>query len=257
MSAGRFEFRAVSKRYGGHAALEAVSFLLEPGRPTALLGPSGCGKSTALRLLSGLEAPSAGTVLLDGRVISEPGRVLLPPHRREVALLFQDLALWPNLTALGNVLLGLAGASLPRGEARKRAEEALTLCRIEGLANRKPGQLSGGQQQRVALARAIAVRPRWLLLDEPFAGLDLLTKTHLFQEIRALATERSLTVVLVTHDPLEVLTLCESAVVLEEGRLVETGTLEALLREPRSDLLRSFQRHVRNLSDLEAQRKHS
>src|SRR5438105_1791455 len=146
MSAGRFEFCAVSKRYGAVAALTGVSCSLEPGQHTALLGPSGCGKSTALRLLSGLEAPSGGQVLLDGQVISAPDRIVLPPHRRGLSMVFQDLALWPNLTALGNVLLGLAGASLSRTEARQRAEEALARCRIGELAGRKPGQLSGGQQ---------------------------------------------------------------------------------------------------------------
>ena len=247
MSQGVFEFRAISKNYGTQPALEAVSFLLEPGQHTALLGPSGCGKSTTLRLLAGLETPTAGTVLLDGQVISEPDQVLLPPHRRGVALVFQDLALWPNLTALGNVVLGMAGARLSREETRKRAEEALALCRIAECSNRKPAQLSGGQQQRVALARAIAARPRFLLLDEPLAGLDLLTKTHLLQELRSLALGRNITVVLVTHDPLEAFTLCRSAIVLEEGRLVEAGMFDSLLREPRSDLLRTFQAHVRSL----------
>src|SRR5436190_13124272 len=120
MSAGRFEFRAVSKHYGRYAALEDVSFTLEPGQHTALLGPSGCGKSTALRLLSGLEAPSDGQVLLDGQVISAPDRIVLPPHRRGLSMVFQDLALWPNLTVLGNVLLGLAGTQCTRAEARQR-----------------------------------------------------------------------------------------------------------------------------------------
>jgi ABC-type Fe3+/spermidine/putrescine transport system ATPase subunit len=243
MSAGRFEFQTVSKRHGQVAALDGVSFALEPGQHTALLGPSGCGKSTLLRLFSGLEAPSTGQVLLDGKVISTARRIVLPPHRRGLTMVFQDLALWPNLTALGNVLLGLAGTRLSRAETRQRAEEALAACRIGGLADRKPAQLSGGEQQRVALARAIAPRPRFLLLDEPFAGLDLMTKTHLFEEISGLADKRNLTVVLVTHDPQEALTLCQFATVLDAGRLVEAGPFESLLRAPRSELLRRFQTH--------------
>lgn len=249
MTTGRFEFRAVSKRYGAVAALTGLSCILEPGQHTALLGPSGCGKSTFLRLLCGLEPPSSGEVLLDGQVISAADRIVLSPHRRGLSMVFQDLALWPNLTVLGNVLLGLAGTELSRAKASQRAEEALTLCRIGELARRKPGQLSGGQQQRVALARAIAVRPRFLLLDEPFSGLDLVTKAHLLQEIKALAADRHLTVVLVTHDPLDAVTLCGSAIVLEQGRLFEDGSFESLLRAARSELLRMFQAHVRTQPD--------
>src|SRR5262249_4544290 len=157
-----------------------------------------CGKSTALRLLAGLELPSAGQVLLDGQAVSGPGKILVPPHRRGVALVFQDLALWPNLSVLDNVLLGLAGAGLSRPEARARAAAALPRCGIAPLATRRPGQTSGGQQQRVALARALAPRPKFLLLDEPFAGLDLVTRARLLREVAALAGERRLTVLLVT-----------------------------------------------------------
>jgi iron(III) transport system ATP-binding protein len=244
MTGSHFEFRAVSQRYAGHAALVGVSFAVSAGEHTALLGRSGSGKSTALRLLAGLELPSEGHVLLDGQVVSEPRRVVLPPHRRGVAMVFQDLALWPNLTVLENVLLGLAAARLSRQQARVRAREALTLYGIDALANRKPGQLSGGEQQRVALARATAPRPQFLLLDEPFSGLDLVLKTRLLKEIAALADEQQLTVLLVSHDPLDAVTLCRSAVVLEEGRVTEAGALADLLNAPRSELLRTFQRYV-------------
>jgi ABC-type Fe3+/spermidine/putrescine transport system ATPase subunit len=247
MSEGRFEFHSVTKKYGEQAALDALSFTLQPGQHTALLGASGCGKSTALRLLCGLEAPSAGEVLLDGQVISAPEAILLPPHRRGLSMVFQDLALWPNLTVLGNVLLGLSSAGLGRSERHARAVEALSLCGTSELARRKPGQLSGGQQQRVALARAIAARPRFLLLDEPFTSLDLVTKSGLLREIAFLASSQRLTVVLVTHDPLEAIDLCRFALVLESGRLIQAGELEEVLREPRSSLLEIFRSHVRGL----------
>ncbi len=198
MSDSRFEFRSVSKTYDGHPVFSQVSFTFPAGEHTAILGPSGCGKSTVLRLLAGLEAPSAGQVLLDGRVVSEPYRVLRAPHLRGVAMVFQDLALWPNLSVMDNVLLGLSGAGVSKREARARAKEALAVCDIASLADRTPGETSGGQQQRVALARAIAVQPTFLLLDEPFSGLDLVTKAELLKEISTLATERKLTVVLVT-----------------------------------------------------------
>ncbi len=155
-------------------------------------------------------------------------------------MVFQDLALWPNLSVVENVRLGLSGANLSRREAATRADEALHRCGIESLANRLPITLSGGQQQRVALARAIAPRPDFLFLDEPFAGLDLITKNRLLAEIQALASEQQFTIVLVTHDPLETTMLCLSAVVLDGGQVEATGHLDELLRSPKSELLKAF-----------------
>ncbi|HYT95346.1 MAG TPA: ATP-binding cassette domain-containing protein [Gemmataceae bacterium] len=248
MTATHFEFRSVSRVYAGSAALADASFTVTAGEPAALLGPSGCGKTTALRLLAGLEAPTTGEILLDDKVVSTAGRILLPPHRRGVAMVFQDLALWPNLSVLRNVLLGLAGARLSRRESRARAQEALALCGLEALAERLPGHLSGGQQQRVALARAAAVRPAFLVLDEPFSGLDLLSKERLLQEIGTLSRQRQITVLLVTHDPLDATALCRSAIVLEGGRVVEKGPLQDLLKAPRSELLRLFQSRLGGLA---------
>lgn len=241
----QFQFCSISKTYDGHSALSEVSFTIAESEHTAILGPSGCGKTTALRLLAGLEAPSQGQILLDGTAISEPARVLMPPFRRGVGMVFQDLALWPNLTALGNVLLGLSGAKLTRRETHARAEEALTLCGIAALAHRRPGQLSGGQQQRVALARAVAARPRVLVLDEPFSSVDITTKARLLGEIRSLAAQQNLTVVLVSHDPQEAAAICERGVILEEGRVQEVGRLAELLRDPHSEVLRTFRDYHR------------
>ena len=240
-----FRFCSVSKFYNGTAAVSELSFVVPTGHHTALLGPSGCGKSTILRLLAGLEMPSTGEVLLNGTVISEPNKIVLPPHRRGVAMVFQDLALWPNLSVIQNVLLALSGRGISRREARARAKEALVLCGIESLADRVPGTLSGGQQQRVALARAIAPAPAFLFLDEPFAGLDLVTKMMLLNEISELAEKGSFTILLVTHDPLEATVLCRSAVVLNQGRIEESGDLTNLFREPRSEILKLFRAHLR------------
>jgi ABC-type Fe3+/spermidine/putrescine transport system ATPase subunit len=251
MSSSRFEFRSVTKIYEEHAVLSDLSLTLPAGEHTALIGPSGCGKSTALRLLACLEAPSAGQVLLDGEVVSEPNSIRRPPHLLGIAMVFQDLALWPNLSVRENVLLGLAGTSLSRAVARQRSDEALALCGIEALAHRKPGQISGGQQQRVALARAIAARPAFLLLDEPFGGLDLVLKTRLLHEIAGLATRQQLTIVLVSHDPLEATALCRSAIVLgKEGRVEESGTLAELLHDPQSEMLKVFREHVQGVASL-------
>ena len=248
MTARTFEFRQVGKVYGPHAAVEDLSLALRAGTHAALLGPSGCGKSTALRLLAGLEAPTSGEVLLDGTVISDRRGIHLQPHRRHLAMVFQDLALWPNLTAAQNVALGLAGLPLARREARSRAQEALDICGVGSLAGRKPGQLSGGQQQRVALARAIAPMPQFLLLDEPFAALDLVSKAELIEELRRLATDQAVTLVVVSHDPFDAMSLCEEAFVLERGRLQEAGPLAQLIAEPRSELLRLFRDRVAPLA---------
>src|SRR5262249_38409549 len=177
------EFRSVSKVYDGRTALSAVSFTIAAGEHTAILGSSGCGKSTLLRLLAGLDAPSTGQVLLDGSVVSEPHKILRPPHLRGVAMVFQDLALWPNLSVMDNVLLGLSGVGLTKQEAGPRASEALPLCAIKSLAKRNPERFLGGEQQPPALAGAFAGRPAFLLLAEPFSGLDLITKANLLEEI--------------------------------------------------------------------------
>jgi ABC-type Fe3+/spermidine/putrescine transport system ATPase subunit len=235
-----FEFRSVTKRYGQQTALSEISFSLPPGRHTALLGPSGCGKSTVLRLLAGLDLPTEGDVLLDGNVVSDRRGVHLLPHRRRLTLVFQDLALWPNLTAVENVRMGLSGLRLCRREAKSQARAALDLCGVGDLADRRPSELSGGQQQRVALARAVAPRPEYLLLDEPFAALDLVVKARLVDELRRLAETQHVTLVLVSHDPSDALSLCDWAYMLDKGRLIESGLLGDLLTEARSPLLRLF-----------------
>jgi iron(III) transport system ATP-binding protein len=242
-----FELQHVSKSYGARPVLSDLSLTFETGRHTAVIGPSGCGKSTLLRLVAGLDAPSSGRVLIDGEVVSEPEFVLVPPHRRNLSMVFQDLALWPNLSVLGNVSLGLAGKHLSRKEARTHANESLSICGIADLADRKPGQLSGGQQQRIALARAIAAKPRFLLLDEPFASLDLSTKDRLLAEIRSLAKAQPLTLIVVTHDPLEATALCQHAIALDDGVLIESGSWDELLSRPKSTLLRLFRDRVRDL----------
>jgi len=159
-------------------------------------------------------------------------------------MVFQDLALWPNLSVLDNVLLGQSGTGMDRREARARAHKALVMCGIEALAKRLPGELSGGQQQRVALSWAIATRPAFLFLDEPFAGLDLVIKTKLLGEILALAEQHQFTILLVTHDPVEVTALCRSAIILDQGKVIEAGKLEELLHRPQSETLRVFRDHI-------------
>ena len=243
MNPAAFRLEGIGKVFDDHAVLADVSLDFEFGQHTAIVGPSGCGKTTLLRLLAGLDARTAGKVLLGGQLLSAPGRILVPAHSRRIGLVFQDLALWPNLSALDNVLLGLPGLRRARSGARAQALDALERCGIQDLANARPGRLSGGQQQRVAIARAIAVRPQFLLLDEPFAGLDLVTKDALFGQIAELCRALGSTFILVTHDPAEVAQLCERVVVLERGQVVEAGRFGELLQAPQSALLRRFKAH--------------
>lgn len=242
MSDGGFEFIDVSKSYAGKSALAHVSMRIPAGPHSAILGPSGCGKSTVLRLLAGLEEPTAGSILLDAQTISTAGRMLRPPHQRGVAMLFQDLALWPNLTTRENIRLGLAGLRLSRPESSSRIGEALDLCGIADLADHYPSQLSGGQQQRAALARAIAVHPRFLLLDEPFSGVDLAARSRLLREIADLARERRFQVILVSHDPGEALELCQTAVILDQGSVRGAGRMSDLLESGSCEPFASFRR---------------
>ena len=239
------EIKNVSKAYSRMCVFQRVCLTIRQGEHVALLGPSGCGKSTLLRILAGLALPSEGQVWLAGRLASEPSRLLVPPHRREMAMVFQDLALWPNLTTLQNVALGLAGSDMPSHERSRRALETLNACTIGDLASRRPDSLSGGQQQRVALARALAVRPKVLLLDEPFSGLDVTIKMRLYAQIRELCTTFELTLILVAHDPLEARALCHHAAVLEDGTIQETGPLDTLLARPVSMTLRTFVEQLR------------
>ncbi len=234
-----FELRKVSVERSGFA-LNEISIALPTGQHTALLGPSGCGKTTVLRILSGLDAPDSGEVWLDGQLVSRAGEVCVAPYRRGIAMVFQDLALWPGLTAMENVLLGLSGSGLRKVDALSRAHESLAICRVDELADRLPLRMSGGQQQRVALARALAVRPEFLFLDEPFGGLDLITRKALLGDIAALADEHGFTIVLVTHEPLEVRGLCSHVIVLESGSVCEAGELDMLLADPESATLRAW-----------------
>jgi ABC-type sulfate/molybdate transport systems ATPase subunit len=222
---------------GDQVVLDRLRLDLNEGESLALLGGSGSGKSTLLRIIAGLEMPEEGKVFVGGRLVTDARQLILPPHERQLAMLFQDLALWPNLTAAGNVALGLAGPGLSREATRTRIDSVLAKCGIQDLANRPIATLSGGQQQRVALARALSVEPRLLLLDEPFGGLDLVTRESVIHEVAKLRSELGFAMILVTHDPAEAGVLCDSLAVLEAGRLVDACSLDEFATTPRSSTL--------------------
>jgi ABC-type Fe3+/spermidine/putrescine transport system ATPase subunit len=210
----------VTKRFGSHVALDSVSLEVLPGTAAVVLGPSGCGKTTMLRVIAGLEVPDSGQVLLDGTTVSASGRTHVPPHRRQLGFVFQDLALWPHLTVRQNLDFVLGSTGLSRSEQDRRAHNALALVRIEELAGRYPHQLSGGEQQRVALARAIVPEPRVLLLDEPLSSLDAELRADLRSELARLQRALSLTTVYVTHDREDAAALADCVIEMRASRIL-------------------------------------
>ena len=239
--------KGIGCRLGGQLVLRGTDLTVAAAESVALLGSSGSGKSTLLRVIAGLELPERGTVTIADKLATRSGRLLIPPHRRGIAMLFQDLALWPNLSVAGNVCMGLSGLRLTPAQVRARMAQTLARCGISDLARRRPGTLSGGQQQRVALARALAMQPKLLLLDEPMGGLDLLTRQAVLQEIARLRTELGFGMILVTHDPAEVHGLCNTLAVLEERKIVEHGPLEEMKMGARSALGKAFAQALQSI----------
>ena len=207
----------LTRRYGPVVALNGVTFEVPDEGVVTILGPSGSGKTTLLRLMAGLEAPEAGRIVADGRLLSAPGRVVAP-HLRGMGLVPQSSALWPHMTVAQNVLFGLHG--LPRPEARQRLEDLLERTGLTPLANRRPHQISGGEARRVALARALAPRPRCLLMDEPLTNLDGELRATLLVLIRDLVRETRASLLYVTHQPEEAAVLRGRVLGLRAGRVV-------------------------------------
>ncbi len=209
----------VSKRYGDHPAVQDVSLAIEEGERVVMWGPSGCGKTTVLRLLAGFLAPDTGSISIDGAVVATDGKILQPPEKRHLGMVFQDLALWPHMTVTGNLDFGLSAQGVPREERRRRTREILDLVEMQRFADARPGALSGGQQQRVALARALVLRPRALLMDEPLSNLDQDLNVRLRREILRLHRALGFTLVYVTHDREEAAEIGTRLVRMRQGRI--------------------------------------
>jgi iron(III) transport system ATP-binding protein len=235
----------VTLAYRGQTVLEAVDLHVASGEVLALLGPSASGKTSVLRVLLGFAVPRAGTVRVGEQVVSRDGRVLIAPEDRGLAVVFQDLALWPHLTVEGNLAFGLAARGVP---ARARADRIATMLGRVGLVGterRYPGELSGGQRQRVAIARALVVEPRAVLLDEPLSNVDVDLRRELLDLLRELFREGGTTAIHVTHDLREASALAHRFAIVEGGRMVQQGGLEDLRRAPATVFVRAL------LEDLE------
>lgn len=220
----------VSLRQAGPIPLD-VALTCAPGEVLGIVGPSGAGKTTLLRAIAGLYRARSGRVIVDGEVwFDTESRVLLPPHRRRVGLVFQEHALFPHLSAEANVAVALIDH--PRAERRDRARDLLARMRLTGLEVRKPAELSGGQRQRVAIARALARDPRVLLMDEPYSAVDRRTRAHLQAEIVALRQDLAIPLLLVTHDVDEVARLADRLCILDRGRVRASGRPDDVLAQP-------------------------
>jgi iron(III) transport system ATP-binding protein len=231
--------RNVSKTFGGYTAVDNLNLTLQEGELVSLLGSSGCGKTTTLRMIAGFMAPSAGTIELDGVVISSP-QSSLPPEKRKMSMIFQSYAIWPNMTVEENVGYGLKLRKVPGAEAKRRIDEMLEVVQLAGLRDRYPAELSGGQQQRVALARSMVVKPSILLLDEPLSNLDANLREEMRFEIRRLHDEFRMTMVYVTHDQAEAMVTSDRIAVMNEGRIEQIDAPFELYRNPKTKFVAGF-----------------
>jgi iron(III) transport system ATP-binding protein len=229
----------VSRSFGATRALDGVSLGLADDALTAVLGPSGCGKTTLLRILAGLEDPEEGEVSIAGRTVADPGS-RVRPEDRGVALVFQDLALWPHMTVRGNIEFPLESRVRDRAAREEKVRRAAEAAAIEHRLDAYPETLSGGERQRAALARALGGEPRLLLLDEPFGGLDAVLRLRMLEAVAEARARLRIAAVLVTHDQAEALGAADRVVVLREGRVAQEGDARTIYGEPRSRFVASF-----------------
>jgi putative spermidine/putrescine transport system ATP-binding protein len=232
---GMLEIHGLQKKFALSTAVEHFELDVQRGEFVSFLGPSGCGKTTTLRMIAGFETPSGGTIRIDGADVTRRA-----PNQRNVGMVFQSYALFPNMTVGDNVGFGLRVAKRPAAEIAQRVQEMLELIKLPALAGRYPFQLSGGQQQRVALARALAIKPKVLLLDEPLSALDAKIRVALRNEIRAIQRELGITTIYVTHDQEEALSLSDRIVVMHDGRIEQIGTPFEIYNFPRTSFVASF-----------------
>jgi sn-glycerol 3-phosphate transport system ATP-binding protein len=229
------QLAGISKRWGETTALEEISLDIASGSFCVLLGPSGCGKSTTLRIIAGLESASAGRVSIGGRDVTG-----LPPSQRGIAMVFQNYALFPHLTVADNITFGLSVRKVPREESARRLREAAELLGLAHLLERKPSQLSGGQQQRVALGRALVAQAQVCLMDEPLSNLDAQLRQEMRTELRQLQQRLGLTVVYVTHDQAEAMSMADQVVLLNRGRIEQAATPRELYARPATTFAAAF-----------------
>jgi ABC-type Fe3+/spermidine/putrescine transport system ATPase subunit len=231
----RIEARSVSKRYGEVRALDDVNLSISNGELFTVLGPSGCGKTTFLRTVAGFELVDAGRIFFDDVNVT-----MLPAHKRNAGMVFQNYALWPHMSVFDNVAYGLKVRKVGKSEAKERVERMLALVKLEGMGDRTPHQLSGGQQQRVALARALVINPGVLLLDEPLSNLDAKLRLEMRTEIRRIQRDLGITTLYVTHDQEEAMSISDRIAVMYMGKVVQVDSPRDLYFRPKSQFVSEF-----------------
>jgi putative spermidine/putrescine transport system ATP-binding protein len=247
MNASYLELKGIRKMFGDSPVLNNVDLTIREGELVTLLGPSGCGKSTLLRCIAGLTDLDGGRILLGQQDLSN-----LPPRNREIGMVFQSYALFPNLSVSENIEYGLKMRNVAKKERQRRSEELLALIDLEDKRDSYPQNLSGGQQQRVALARSLAVQPKVLLLDEPLSALDAKIRKNLRLEIREIQKRLNMTTIFVTHDQEEALTLSDRICIMNNGQIVQDGTPDELYSTPRTEFVARFMGSYNVLSRVEA-----
>lgn len=233
------ELKNISKYFDDFKALDGVSFQVMPGECFALLGPSGCGKTTTLRLIAGLEEPSLGEIFINSTLVCGPKNIV-PPHQRQVGMVFQDLALWPHMTVKENIAFGLKGKKLKRLDIDETVKDILKTVSLNGQGVLYPHTLSGGERQRVALARAIVSRPKILLFDEPLSSLDPLLKNEIQELLIQIKQQYNTTLIYVTHDQREAAVVADRIAVMNAGRIEQIGTKEELESKPKTEFVKRF-----------------
>ncbi len=225
----------LTKYFGQKPAVNRIDVSIKDGEFLSIVGPSGCGKTTTLRLIAGFIKPDYGRVIFNGEVVDD-----LPPRKRDVGIVFQNYALFPNMSVSNNIAFGLRARKIPEREVIQKVEELIELVKLTGKESDYPKQLSGGQQQRVALARALAISPKILLLDEPLSALDAKVRLMLRYEVKRIQQQSGITTIYVTHDQEEALSISDRVVVMDQGVILQVGSPEAIYQNPENEFVASF-----------------
>ncbi len=243
MAGAAIEIKGVEKKFGEVAAVAGLDLTVGEGDFVALLGPSGCGKTTTLRMIAGLEHPTAGDILVKGRRVND-----VPVHKRNFGMVFQNLALFPHKTVFDNIAFGLKYRNVAKADVVRRVKTALDVVRLPRMEERLPAQLSGGQQQRVAVARAIVIEPDLLLFDEPLSALDAGLREEMRFELKRIQRNLGITTVFVTHDQAEALSMADKVVVMQNGKMEQEGTPDEVYSRPTSEFVARFFGQVNELT---------
>ena len=235
MSKELIRLRNICMAFDDEQVLDNINLYFNDSEFLTLLGPSGCGKTTTLRIIGGFTTPTSGDVIFDGVRIND-----VPPHKRQINTVFQKYALFPHLDVFENIAFGLRISKVPEAEIRERVTEMLGVVSLKGFEKRRVDQLSGGQQQRVAIARALVNRPKVLLLDEPLGALDLRLRKDMQNELKRIQQQMGITFIYVTHDQEEALTMSDTVVVMDKGRIQQIGTPEDIYNEPKNAFVADF-----------------